>query len=428
VDGDLFVNGTVWARNYDNVTVVAKSGGDYTSIQAALDSITDAAEDNAYLVRVMPGVYEEQVTLKSHVTVQGSGWRLTVISKSIQAGAVEGADDSVLSNLRVINTGANLSSAIRNDSVDNVSIEGVVVQASGISGSFGIYNTQSSVEIRDSIVIADGADANYGIYANGPAVEVDISNSFISADGGDEAHAVYNKGGSDMSLEGCTLKASSSVTDAHVYGVGNYDSGTVLTVTNTTIEAEALGSDAPVYGVSNESSATATLEGCTIRARGDNSSTYMITGVGNLTTSTLTLKRSAVYVDGVATYGLRGSTGASTSVWFSEVHATGSNNAWGVVSQVGAPFDLHYSTVSATGSNADGIFTNQASSSVPTEILIQGGKISGDDYAIENSGSNTSYTIKVIEAWLEGTVDTVDTYICLGAHDGTNYLSATCQP
>ena len=44
-----------------NIVKVAKSGPGFRSIQAALDSIRDANEDNTYLVSVAPGVYEEQV-------------------------------------------------------------------------------------------------------------------------------------------------------------------------------------------------------------------------------------------------------------------------------------------------------------------------------------------------------------------------------
>ena len=85
-------------------------------IQAALDSITDAAEDNPYLVRVMPGKYEEKVTLKPYVTVDGSGPNLTVISYSAgvspsqyDQGVVKAASDAVLSNLRVVSWLANPS-------------------------------------------------------------------------------------------------------------------------------------------------------------------------------------------------------------------------------------------------------------------------------------------------------------------------------
>jgi hypothetical protein len=68
--------------DYQNVVIVAKSGGDYASVQAAIDSIADAAPDNAYLVWVAPGVYEEQVTMKPYVHLQGAGQEATVITST----------------------------------------------------------------------------------------------------------------------------------------------------------------------------------------------------------------------------------------------------------------------------------------------------------------------------------------------------------
>jgi hypothetical protein len=65
-----------------NVIIVAKSGGHFTSVQAAVDSITDASDNNRYLVWVAPGNYDEVVTLKDFVGLQGAGENLTKLISS----------------------------------------------------------------------------------------------------------------------------------------------------------------------------------------------------------------------------------------------------------------------------------------------------------------------------------------------------------
>jgi hypothetical protein len=72
--------------HYQNVVVVAASGGDFTSVQAAIDSISDAAADNPYLVWVAPGVYNETVTMKPYVHLQGAGQEATVITSTASSG------------------------------------------------------------------------------------------------------------------------------------------------------------------------------------------------------------------------------------------------------------------------------------------------------------------------------------------------------
>lgn len=111
--GGLELSGTefrVKGSGYQNVVVVAASGGDFTSIQAAIDSISDATESNPYLVWVAPGVFFENVTLTPHIHLQGAGEGVTVISSSIGGSASWGtlvlADDTSVRDLTVENTGS----------------------------------------------------------------------------------------------------------------------------------------------------------------------------------------------------------------------------------------------------------------------------------------------------------------------------------
>lgn len=63
-----------------NVVWVAPLGGQYHSIQAAIDALAPAADAGTHpVVRVAPGYYYEQVTMKPWVDVEGSGENSTFI-------------------------------------------------------------------------------------------------------------------------------------------------------------------------------------------------------------------------------------------------------------------------------------------------------------------------------------------------------------
>jgi len=58
---------------YAEIVTVALEGGDFSTIQGAIDSITDASAAKPYVVRIYPGIYVENVVLKNAVNLQGVG-------------------------------------------------------------------------------------------------------------------------------------------------------------------------------------------------------------------------------------------------------------------------------------------------------------------------------------------------------------------
>ncbi|QJX73824.1 hypothetical protein F-E9_51 [Faustovirus] len=70
-------------RGYNNI-LVSKRGGDFTSVKAAMDSITNASITNPYTINVDPGVYtEDTITTKPYVSINGSGYAVTHIKTNL---------------------------------------------------------------------------------------------------------------------------------------------------------------------------------------------------------------------------------------------------------------------------------------------------------------------------------------------------------
>lgn len=88
------------APSVHNLIVAAKSGGQFSSIQAAIDSITDAAEDNRYLVWIGPGIYDEEVNVGSQwIALEGAGRHSTIVRSDGNPGTIIGA--SIVRDLTV---------------------------------------------------------------------------------------------------------------------------------------------------------------------------------------------------------------------------------------------------------------------------------------------------------------------------------------
>jgi hypothetical protein len=234
--------------DYQNMVIVAKSGGDHTSVQTAIDSITDAAAGNAYLVWVAPGAYVEQVTMKPYVHLQGAGQEVTIISSNISSGAWPPdqatlllASDTSLRDLTVSN--------------DGTGTRGVAVLAT--AGTTGTLVTDVTARAQG------GNQKNYAFFLTGSGTGATLRQGTALAEGGSIAnYGLVNYGGR------VTLRSGSFVArggqDAR--GIGIAGSGTLLEAVDVT----ALGEDGTDYnrGLFNENDAVAKLQGGSFTGRG----------------------------------------------------------------------------------------------------------------------------------------------------------------
>jgi len=224
------LHATQLSQDLNHVVTVSPTGGDYSSIQAALDSITDAAEDNRYLVKIGPGVYVEQVTMKPFVDIEGSGQDVTTIrwgaGGTTPHCTVLGTDHAQLRFLTVDLTAGNSSAAMINDGT-SPTLFGVLIRKTGGLFNVAISNRNgASPSLTHCRLVAEGnfatgASNEFGsprfkdvvIEANGDAVGIQNSSAtpelidvgiHVVGGGMGEAYGIYNNNG-HLTLRSCTI-------------------------------------------------------------------------------------------------------------------------------------------------------------------------------------------------------------------------------
>ncbi len=246
--------GVAWSH----VVVVAKSGGDYTTVTDAMNAITPSSADR-YLVLVMPGVYEEQVVLKPYVHLKGAGVVNTMITSAANTNNLNDdaavtmmvPADSQVSDLRVRNNAAtNDSVALK---VDNGNIQTILnnvqIKATGAGGDqhIGLYLDSGSVTLSHiDVEVNGGTGNNWGIYSlastylihdsnveatttnsaglrfNGGGASVD--DSVISGANGSNGQGINTSGGAgtEVYIDRSTIEGDSG-TGSSIISTDNYD-------------------------------------------------------------------------------------------------------------------------------------------------------------------------------------------------------------
>jgi FG-GAP repeat len=91
---------TIIVLNNDrqNEIVVAKQGGDFTTINEALEAIKLNSPSNRWLITVKPGIYNEQVSLKPYIDLVGSGNNNTKITQ-VDNTVIQSSSESSIQNI-----------------------------------------------------------------------------------------------------------------------------------------------------------------------------------------------------------------------------------------------------------------------------------------------------------------------------------------
>ncbi|MEM6937411.1 MAG: hypothetical protein AAF552_13205 [Pseudomonadota bacterium] len=154
-----------------NLITVATVGGDFSSVAAALNSISDASPENPYLVQVGPGEFTETdlVEVPGNVHLRGSGIQATTIvsertasQNNPDAATLQLLDAAQASNLTVRNRGASAISLgvfMSNDATLSTILEdvNVILDDSGGLGHTAIYLLDASPTTRNVRAQASGA-------------------------------------------------------------------------------------------------------------------------------------------------------------------------------------------------------------------------------------------------------------------------------
>jgi hypothetical protein len=421
-------------QGYAGVVVVAKSGGDYTAIQPAVDSISNADEENPYLVWVAPGVYEGAVTLKPYIHLQGAGQETTIISSTVSsasepptAATVVLADETSLRDVSVKNYGSgayNVGVLLGQDEHDarmtDVSIE---TRGEGSGKAYGIYargrwSDLVCLELRTQV---SSSGESYGLYND--TSNTQLYGGQFSARFGDKAYGIYNEG-SELLAEGVNLTARNAGDNFGLYnrgwqvrwqggmidvkgggdtwGIYNTGSDNRIFIFNVDVYSEGsllvVSPSDYVTGLENTGGATAVLSGGRYRAYGGVEQTR---GIYNYGAGSI-LEANSITAEGGAdpsynlVYGLFNDNAATAVLYGGAYLAEGGDRSRGILNR-GLNTSLEATGISAQGRDSGtqdlGLFNQNtgASADVNNSTLV------GDDALYQAGG-----TVRILASQLDG--------------------------
>lgn len=177
-----------------NIVTVSPANGDFTSIQSAIDSISDASSSNRYVIQIGPGTYTENLTMKDNVDLRGVGDKSDVVLTASSGTVIQvdftASDTFALSNLTINSASANnpvigdAAAGVAAGGVVDVRIEDCIINVTHTSAQaieLGFGAVTSLVIARNDINVT-GANST-GIYIDRITQNCHIVQNRIDSDG-----------------------------------------------------------------------------------------------------------------------------------------------------------------------------------------------------------------------------------------------------
>lgn len=217
------------ALDSPNTVTVYPGAQTFPTIGAALASITDNRKQKQYTLYVGPGTYNEKVTMKPFVTIQGAGQDVTIItqpaaSDAFSGGTVIAASNCTLANVTVSSLGGHwgsYSTALSCNGVTGFSCDASTLLAddqnqaginmSTLNAALNTFEPASQI-ILSYCTITCNAQSNQsvaigvGIAENSTAELLDTK---IVATGGSQSFGVITARSSSVTLDDCYIQGSS---------------------------------------------------------------------------------------------------------------------------------------------------------------------------------------------------------------------------
>jgi hypothetical protein len=196
----------------NSVTVYPPTpGGPFTTIQAAINSISGQGPQNEYSVVAGPGTYNESITLISWITVHGSGAGQTILS-----GSVTAASNSALQSMTILPVSTPYAVSViaaTNFEIVSCAIETVTVGEALLNGVMVDGRKGPASAALDNLTVSLNAKspaANYpmGIGAIGQATVVMSTGSVTTQMANHQDTGVQAGGAAAISLKYLTVTSS----------------------------------------------------------------------------------------------------------------------------------------------------------------------------------------------------------------------------